>query len=164
MFSLKSNKKSLALLEIGLPAESQPKAPSLLHFFPGSREFECVFSEVTCMGSPHVATGIFKDRKKFTWNPQCCAAVFCTALWRVSSSGKGDWKQLSLHFYMSFTLLVPQWAISAHIISPTPLQFLDLKFNTKTSSSIYFSPLLCTVLFHMKKKKELFSSRHFSLI
>jgi len=61
VFSLKSSKKSLVLLAVSPPAESQPRAPSSLHLFPGSREFERVFSNVTCMGNPHVATGLFKD-------------------------------------------------------------------------------------------------------
>lgn len=48
------------------PAESQPRALSSLHLCPGSSEFEYVFSEVTCIGTLHVATGTFKDSKKHT--------------------------------------------------------------------------------------------------
>lgn len=50
-----------------VPAEgAQPRAPSSLNFFPGSREYEYVSSAVAYMGSPHMSTGVFIDSKTRT--------------------------------------------------------------------------------------------------
>lgn len=86
VLSFKSSKKYLSLLEIGSPAKFQPVPFSSLHlFFSGSREFECIFSEVACTSCPHVPSHVFKGWKN---KRHLKSSLLCKYI--LVSPGKGE--------------------------------------------------------------------------
>lgn len=55
--------------------EPQLRSPSSLHLFPGRKEFECVFPEVTFTDSPRIICRAFMDSKNSTKGTEVLSAV-----------------------------------------------------------------------------------------
>lgn len=111
--------KCLWLLETGSSAESQQRASSSLHLF--SRKLRmCVFFEMTCMGSPHVAL-MSSKMKKIAAKILSAVQLYSVQPWEgwVVPEKEAKSNYLCI-FYLSFTLLVPQRATSTYILFPNP--------------------------------------------
>lgn len=93
--------KCLWLLDTGPSAKSQPRAPSSLHPFPGSTEYVYFLKwHVWAVLMWHWCLKRLKKKLQLKFSVLC--SCFCAALGRMSSSRKGGWKQLSLHFLSVF--------------------------------------------------------------